>query len=516
MALLEQDRRSRADQHGKVDRTHSQRCELARDRSGMLRAVHLSMPPITTAADRLGSALRVGPRTAAALIAAGFVILPLVVIAGTRFGLLPIMAIATVGGLAGIVALRWPLVGLMAFAILIPIEEVTLVGGTATLSRLAGLAFAATYALPRLATLRLDVIRPPGWAFVGWAFLSLAWAISPATAWTELPTLIQLFVIAVLIGDFVTREPSIVRPVLFAYSLSAAATAALGVATYLTGLGADVRAAALQGQNPGQFAAVLLPAFAFGFSEVVSGRRRVAGGAIALLTLLGVLVSGSRGAWVAIAVIPLLVLPNLSPRRIVAVVALGAALLVVGYQLPSVSDLVSDRTDTAVASGGAGRTSIWASGLVIYSSSPALGVGYANYPIAFTPEVMRASGATSYQHSGLGPHSIVVGTLAELGPVGLVLLGLFLLPLVVNRGWGREAATVRASIAALLVNALFLDVVGNRKQVWLMIGLAAGLQYLAGREGASRAAPKSDAMAPDGHALARSRRSSGETRRLRP
>ena len=259
--------------------------------------------------------------------------------------------------------------------------------------------------------------------------------------------------IAVLIGDFVTREPSIVRPVLFAYSLSAAATAALGIVTYVTGLGADVRAAALQGQNPGQFAAVLLPAFAFGFNEVVSGRQRVAGGAIALLTLMGVLVSGSRGAWVAIAVIPLLVLPNLSPRRIVAVVALGAALLVVAYQLPGVSDLVSDRTDTAVSSGGAGRTSIWASGLVIYSSSPALGVGYANFPLAFTPEVMRATGATRNPLRP-GPHNIVVGTLAELGPVGLVLLGLFLLPLVVNRGWGPEAGTVRAALASLLVLAL--------------------------------------------------------------
>jgi O-antigen ligase len=468
---------------------------------------------MTTAATRLGSALRVGPRTAAALIAGGLVLLPLVVIVGTRFGLLPILAIAIVGGAAGILALRWPLVGLLAFAVLIPIEEVTLVGGTATLSRLAGLAFAATYALPRLATLRLGVIRPPGWAFVGWAVLSLAWAISPATAWNQLPTLLQLFTIALLVGDFVTREPSIVRPVLLAYSLSAAATAALGIVTYLTGLGADVRAAAIEGQNPGQFAAVLVPAFAFGFNEVVSGKQRTLGGVIALLTLLGVLVSGSRGAWVAIAVIPLLVLLNLSPRRIVAVVALAAALLVVAYQLPGVSDLVSDRTGTAVASGGAGRTVIWSAGVVIYASAPVLGVGFANFPVAYTPDVMREVAPASYAYTGLGPHNVVIGTLAELGPVGLVLLGLFVLPLVVNRGWGPEAATVRASIASLMVIALSLDVLTNRKQVWLMIGLAAGLQYLARREAASRATPKPEAIPQGGRTLVRSRRSSGDAPR---
>jgi hypothetical protein len=125
-------------------------------------------------------------------------------------------------------------------------------------------------------------------------------------------------------------------------------------------------------------------------------------------------------------------------------------------------------------------------------------VGYANFPLAYTPEVMREAGVTSYLHTGLGPHNVVVGTLAELGLVGLVLLGLFLVPLVVNRGWGPDAATVRASIASLLVVALFLDVVGNRKQVWLMIGLAAGLQYLARREASSRASPMPGATTTGG------------------
>ena len=110
----------------------------------------------------------------------------------------------------------------------------------------------------------------------------------------------------------------------------------------------------------------------------------------------------------------------------------------------------------------------------------------------------------------------MVGTLAELGPVGLVLLGLFLLPLLVNRGWGPEAATVRASIAALLVNALFLDLVGDRKQVWLMIGLAAGLQYVARRQAAARAAPSPVASAVGGRTLARPRGSPGEPSRAGP
>ena len=83
------------------------------------------------------------------------------------------------------------------------------------------------------------------------------------------------------------------------------------------------------------------------------------------------------------------------------------------------------------------------------------------------------------RREGRGSHNLVVGTLAELGVIGLVLLATFLLPLVLRPGWGPEAATVQAALAALLTSALFLDILSNRKQVWLIIGFAAGLRYLA-------------------------------------
>ena len=79
---------------------------------------------------------------------------------------------------------------------------------------------------------------------------------------------------------------------------------------------------------------------------------------------------------------------------------------------------------------------------------------------------------------GRGPHNLLVGTLIELGVIGLVLLALFLLPLLLRRGSGPDAAVVRAMLASLCTLALFLDIFSNRKQVWLVIGLAAGLAYL--------------------------------------
>ena len=80
----------------------------------------------------------------------------------------------------------------------------------------------------------------------------------------------------------------------------------------------------------------------------------------------------------------------------------------------------------------------------------------------------------------------MIQTLVELGPIGLLLVVAFLGQLVLRRGWGPEALTVQAALAALLIQAMFVDMFVNRKPVWLVIGFAAGLAYLARR---NRAAP---------------------------
>jgi hypothetical protein len=107
-------------------------------------------------------------------------------------------------------------------------------------------------------------------------------------------------------------------------------------------------------------------------------------------------------------------------------------------------------------------------------------VGLGNFWAALTPDLIRDSELSGEDAGGLAnqdPHSILIGTLAELGPIGLVLLGLFIGPLVVRRGWGPDADVIQASLASLLVTALFLDVM-LQKQFWLLIGIACGLGYL--------------------------------------
>ena len=430
---------------------------------------------------RIGDVLHLGPRATWAIGLTGLVGVMSVSAMATRLGMLPATLAVILAAVVTSVSFRWPLLTLALFAAFIPIEQVLLIDGIGTISRLAAILFAVTYGLPRLGNIVLGAMPRAGWAYLAWATLSLGWAIKPEAAWAELPTLLQLFLVAVLVADFVGRRPEIVRPVLWVYSVSAAATALIGIESYLTRGLADARAVAIAGQDPAQFAGVLLPALFFGLSEILGGRRRIPGGVVALLTSIGVIVSGTRGAWFAVGVVVLLfILPRLTVRRRIAAMVIVLVLLGSAYQIPGVADLIAERSANALSTGGAGRTDIWSVAATIYQSAPVLGVGFANFPIAYTPDAVAAAGITSgYRLAGYGPHNVVVGTLVELGPLGLVLLASFLLPLVLRRGWGPDAAVVQAALASLLGLALFLDILANRKQVWLVIGIAAGLAYVA-------------------------------------
>ena len=388
------------------------------------------------------------------------------------------------------------LVPLFVFVALIPIEDALLVGGVGTLSRGAAVVFALLYAAPRIGQLTIRAMPLAAWAYLEWAILSAVWSVNSNVALYELSTLVQLFAIAVLVADVIVHDPSLVRPLLWTYSISASITGALGILAFIEGnRGANDRVAALAGQDPAHFAALLMPAFLFCTFELLHGRRPYLSLAVTLLSLGGIILSGTRGAWVSILfVLAVFVLPALELRRKIAAVLLLVLVFGAVLQLPGVSNLLTDRVATAEASGGAGRTDIWSVGLVIFETSPVIGVGFANFPVAYTPQLVMEAGVGFNQGAYRAPHNLIISTSAELGLVGLVLLGLFLVPLVLRRGWGPDAQVVRAILAAFMVDSLFLDLFANRKQVWLIIGIAAGLAFLARRaesadEGAAAAGP---------------------------
>ncbi len=404
-------------------------------------------------------------------------------------GMLP--AVGLTGALLVVVAsIRWPLLLLYGFVFLIPLEELIVLGPFGTVTRNVGLLFIVAYGLPRIGRLRLTAMPAAAWAYLGWALASLIWAINPSVAIAEAAVLILLFATGALIAVVVVQRPAVVRPLLWAYSASATFIALYGIYLFLQGQTIDGdRIAALPGQDPAYYSALLLPAFAFTLNQIVNRRQIALSAMVASISLTGIMVSGTRGAWVSAVVIVLFfVLPRISlPKRIVSVAGI-IVILAVSLQLPVVSSLLTQRTEIAVSTGGAGRTDIWTVGIGIIKEAPIVGVGLANFTVAYTAELVRDSDVGVYSANNpahRNSHSIIIGTVGELGIIGFGILCLLLLPLMFRPGWGPDGAAVQAALVSLVVSALFLDII-NRKQLWLVVGIACGLAYLARQERAYR------------------------------
>jgi exopolysaccharide production protein ExoQ len=432
--------------------------------------------------------VRIDRRILAGVAAAGFLVIVGLIVAGASWTGRDIQAAAIAGaGFVILLSLRWPLLPLFGVAVLIPFEQAVVIGDLGTLSRYAELLFIVSYGIPRLGRLSVRAMPVPAFGFVLWAIFSVTWAIDPTPTSAALPALVLVLVVAVLVASAVVEDPSIIRPVMWAYSLAAGATAMLGIATFviLGGGNQDGRIAGLTDQNPAYFAAILLPAIVFTLNELLHGRWLITSAAIALAGTVGIAISGTRGAWLSLAVVVIVfLLPRLDPLRRAAAVVLVLALVLITLQIPGIAALVNERTDTALSSGGAGRTDIWTVGLSIIESAPVTGVGLSNFAIANSPELLRASSVQTTDPESLAnleAHNLVISTLGELGIVGFVLLAVFLVPLVVRRGWGPDADFVQAGLASLVIIAMFQDMLA-RKELWLLIGMAAGLAYLKKQE----------------------------------
>jgi O-antigen ligase len=416
-------------------------------------------------------------------VVALIVLTPPLVAAATYRGVLGIVALAGVGAAGMVVTLARPLPFLLLYVALIPLESALLVGEAATVTRVVGIVFFGGYVLRRFGRIELRAIPLAGWLFVAWALLSVVWARDGATAITQLTTLVQLFVMTVVIADLVAIEPGTVRPILWTYTASATVTAALAIFAF--GLGSAFlafgRAEAFEDQDPAQFAAILVPAVFFLLFEI-HARRRIGWAVMALVVLAtAILLSGTRSAWLAVGVGFLVgVIPRLGRRATLPAVLLAAAAIAV-IQIPEIGSYVTGRAGSALETGGAGRIDIWAVGIAIFLDNPILGVGFGNFPVAFTPEIIRDVAVPGLNLGilipGLAPHSSVVGTLTELGVVGAGLLAAFVLATLL-RPSAEGGAALKAALLALLVQSFLLDVF-NRKQVWLVIAIALGLAWRA-------------------------------------
>jgi O-antigen ligase len=421
----------------------------------------------------------IGAVPAAVWVLLAVLLIPVVVAWATASGMLTLVAFASLAVAGLVAALVRPLPVLLVYVAFIPVEALFVLGELGTVARAAGAVFFAGYLLRRLGRIDLGAMPLLGWAFVAWAALSVTWAIDPGTALSQLATLAQLAIITVVIADLVAERPEVVPTILWTYTATATVVALVAVAAVVAGgeIG-DERASAFSAQGPAHLTAVLLPAFFHLAFELTRVRRRALVGSALVVVVAAILLSGTRSAWLAVAVMMLVaVVPRLGARALVPGALVGLALLA-AVQIPEVGALYADRIASALETGGAGRVDIWSVGLTIFARNPLIGVGYENFPVAFTPEVIRSAEVPGLNLGilvpGVAPHSIVIGTLTELGVVGATLLAGFLAVVLFRPAAAPWGGLLKVILGALLFQALFLDLLG-RKQLWLVIGLLLGL-----------------------------------------
>ena len=133
-----------------------------------------------------------------------------------------------------LLSLRWPLLPLFALAVLIPFEQAVVIGDLGTLSRYAELLFIVSYGIPRLGRLSVRAMPVAGLRLRPLGGLQRHLGNRPdADLGGRFPPWSSLSIVAVLVASAVVEDPSIIRPVMWAYSLAAGATAMLGIATFV-------------------------------------------------------------------------------------------------------------------------------------------------------------------------------------------------------------------------------------------------------------------------------------------
>ena len=327
--------------------------------------------------------------------------------------------------------------------------------------------------------------------YLGWCLFSLTWAIQPGQSWLRLESLVQLFALAILGYNLVGAKKDIYF-ILGSYFLGALAAAGLGIYNgYLHEFTTRITICSLQ--DPNYFARLLGIGIIFSCYFILTLKNiaiRLISFIAGLGMLFAVLLSGSRGVWMALFLVFVtgLILfrkpigealkkffsrPD-PAKKASFLIAAFFALLLTFFVISKLPQVVSVRAQTLFSLSeerGAGRLDIWMVGLKIIKENLALGVGLDNFPYAYTKYFAQTPGISPEIGLNKNPHNIFLATLTELGIPGFILfLSLFV---CLWRCAGNSENMTDSALGKLLI--VFLAIAGltcadqHRKFFWLVM-----------------------------------------------
>lgn len=424
------------------------------------------------------------------VLIAGVVLVPALLFQQFALGIIAVVAL-------GIVAILFshPLYALLGYIMLIPFEELAVFNALGTPTRLAGILFFAAYLFHRRFQINFRVMPLAAWLWLVWVTTSLVW--SHRLAWDFYFQTVQLFLATLLIADYLSRNPKNLKYILNGYMISALAIAMMGIYNFfgtsgnVSGFSFESRASGIQNQGVETFAFSLIPGFLTAFHYIITARRnsvRWLNIALMLVFAIGMILSGTRGSWVAtLGAIVLVYLPRLKPRQyltIVISIVLGTG---IALQIPAISEFVSYRVGSAVSSGGEGRVTIWLVSWNMFTQHPITGIGWRMSETFMSLQDFDSTRQSLTWESDFGrfsprtTHNIYLQTLVELGVIGFIFFMVWMIPLVMAKVhlepevrdlWLVALAIFIAMLVGGLTNPEF-----HKKYFWFALALPQGLRY---------------------------------------
>lgn len=391
---------------------------------------------------------------------AGVLLSPIQFVAITAGLILMVIALAKVEFAIALLVAAVPLTDLRVNVGPIPLDAVTICTAIVVFS----------YAIGNLGRKEKRISTPFSWAFIAFLFFSLVSTVvapSIVDAVSVMTRFVGYFLLVYIIGNSIKSKETLTR-ILVLMVVVGALTGLFGIYQYLyepqtakIGLyDLDQDVAARVGstfENPNFYAEYLVLLVPIGLALVLGSRgffRRFMMGGATLLMFAGLILTYTRGSWLATGIGVILMSLLTEAWLFWAWVGLFVVAFVVA---PGVASRLESITN--VTGGTAGfRMRLWQIALGIIREHPLLGIGIGNYYNVFTEYIFRHP-ALSVGWVIYGAHNSYLTIWAETGVFGILS---FIAIILISIRYGLYLAQVKAKDRYLswINSAIFAGVVG--------------------------------------------------------
>lgn len=389
----------------------------------------------------------------------------------------------------------------------IPWENVILVPGIGTLSKVVGLFAACVWGVAILSTGRFRKPNPVLLAilsFLAWNVVSILWATDAESAVVHIKSYVLIGGMALMIWD-IYRSESSVRMGMQIYVLGAFVSVAGIFWNYKSGVTVSVGRTSVTGFNPNDVGLIIALGIAMSWHLATTSHAQskwqqllcLINFAYLPLAIVAIMQTGSRSAFVAAmpaVAFAVCTLPRFRCASIaLALCCLGALVLIVPVVVPHQTfERIAEIPSSVQQKDLTGRFQIWQETVPAVASRPLCGFGAGSF------ESIHPTGRVS--------HNVFVSVLVETGAIGFLLLCLVMI-LAFHAIWHQPFSFARPWIIMLLVLGLGAMVHDweQRKHAWfiIMLGTCGAYAHQTVRLLASRLAGSSNLrFAPETCALA--------------